>query len=216
MSRRGAGMALAAAAILGGVIQRPSHAQDIGPRAALALAPPEVRFAARAADSILTTPDSGVKLEAFRGDTVTGIYLLGVLDGRSESVGYGVDPGGRRYLWFSIGPADSLEYIVMLFDVDHDLTPELLLLREVDRTARVESATEYRARSVAGQDFDITFQPACAVPRCDPSTWTVRPRETIEVSAFWFEPWRPIFGIAAMRGERWIGEPIAALPRATP
>jgi hypothetical protein len=83
VSRRAAGTVLAAAAILGGMIQRAAHAQDIGPRAALALAPPEVRFAARAADSILTTPGSGEKLEAIRGDTLTGIYRLAPRDERA-------------------------------------------------------------------------------------------------------------------------------------
>ena len=190
--------------------------EAITPQMAQALAPPEVRYALKAADSILTTADGGVSLESFRGDTVTGVYLRGLLEGRSESVGYGQDPGGRRYLWLSIGRGDSVDYVAMLFDVDQDLTPEFLLFRTVDHARRFESATEYRAPSVADADLDISLQPACAPPRCDPSTWTVRPRARVAVPSHWFVAWRPLFGVAAMRGERWIGQPVASLHAVAP
>lgn len=193
-----------------------SARQDVTPDAALALAPPPVRFAAEAADSILTTAGGGVSLEAFAGDSVTGVYLRGSYAGRPESVGYGIDRDGKRYLWFSLGRGDSMDYVAMLFDVDRDLTPEFLLFRTVDRSGRVESATEYRAPSVMGFDFDITFQPACAPPRCDPATWTVEERQVVAVPALWFAPWRPLYGVAAARGEMWLGKPVAALPAEAP
>lgn len=210
--------ALAAAAMLGGTATPAAGGQEpLTTSDPFALAPPEVQFATRAADSILTTPDGVVSLEAFDGDTVTGVYLRGSFDGRPESVGYGLDhSGGRHYLWFSIGSGDSVEYVAMLFDVDRDLTPEFLLFRTIDHATRTESATEYRAPSVTEVEFDITFQPACVAPRCDPSTWTLHPRERVAVPAFWFSPWRPLFGVAAMRGERWIGRPVAALSVGVP
>lgn len=217
-ARAGIAAAFAAAAMLAGTAAPATGTQEpVTTPGLLALAPPEVQFAARAADSILTTADGGVSLEAFRGDTVTGVYLGGSFDGRPESIGYGIDPGGeRRYLWFSIGRGDSVDYVAMLFDVDRDLTPEFLLFRTVDHGTRTESATEYRAPNVTETEFDITFQPACAPPRCDPSTWTIRPREQVGVPAFWFSPWRPLFGVAATRGEQWIGRPVAALPAEAP
>ena len=187
-------------------------AQDVvSPRGALALAPPDVRFAALAADSILTTAEGAVTLEAFRGDTTTGVYLQGTYAGRAESVGYGIDPDGKRYLWFSIGRGDSLDLVAMLFDVDQDLTPEFLLFRTIDRAARTETTVEYRAPAAMGVAFDITFQPACSPPRCDPATWTVPEREHVAVPTVWFAPWRPLYGVAAMRGERWIGRPVQEL-----
>lgn len=219
MTAHRAWVGLAGAAALA-MVPRPAGAQEP------AFMPSEVRFAVRAADSILTSPAGGLSLEAFRGDTVTGVYLQGAFGGRAESIGYGADAGGRRYLWFSIGRAartatdsaatDSVEYLAMLFDVDRDLTPDFLLFRTIDRAARIDVATEYRAPNVAGQAFDITFQPACAPPRCDPATWTVRPRRGQAVSAAWFDAWRPLFAIAAMRGERWLGEPVGALHAAAP
>ncbi|HUP01417.1 MAG TPA: hypothetical protein VM737_07860 [Gemmatimonadota bacterium] len=216
MTRRCTLFSLAAIAA-GGLFPLPARAQEtVTPEVALTLAPPEVRYTVRAADSILTTPDGGISLESFRGDTVTGVYLRGLLGGRAESVGYGLDPGSRRYLWLSVGRGDSLEYVAMLFDVDGDLTPEFLLFRTVDHGRRIESATEYRAPGVDDGDLDITFQPACAAPRCDPSTWTLRPREQVVVPAHWFIAWRPVFGLAAMRGERWIGEPVTALHAVSP
>lgn len=208
---------LAAAAMLAlGQPVAASARQNVTPDAALALAPPAVRFAAEAADSILTTAGGGVSLEAFAGDSVTGVYLRGSYAGRAESVGYGIDRDGKRYLWFSIGRGDSLDYVAMLFDVDRDLTPEFLLFRTVDRGGRIESATEFRAPSVMGFDFDIAFQPACAPPRCDPASWTVEERRVVAVPALWFAPWRPLYGVAAARGERWLGRPVTALRAEAP
>ena len=44
-------------------------------------------------------------------------------------------------------------------------------------------------------------------------SWT---RRRLAVSDDWFGPWRALFGLAAMRGERWLGRPVAALGAALP
>lgn len=181
---------------------------------ALLLAPSEVRYSVRSADEILSTPDSGVGLEAFDSGFVTGVYLIGALADRRESIGYGRDPSDRRYLWFSVPRGDSLDYVAMTYDVDRDLTPEFLLFRTVDHANRIERIVEYRAPAVMGVDFGIRVQPACQPPRCDPNTWRIEERSVVMVPADWFEPWRSLYGMAAMRGERWLGKPVDMLPRA--
>lgn len=173
--------------------------------------PFEIRFAAAAVDSILTSPNGGVRLEAFANDMITGVYLTGQLGGQPRSVGFGIDPGDRRYLWFSIRHASNIEYVAMLFDIDADLTPEFLLFRTIDTKRRTEYAVDYRAHHAIDEIFDITFQPACVEPACDPSSWTVRPRQMVVVPTAWFGIWRPLFGLAAARGEAWIGRPVATL-----
>jgi hypothetical protein len=185
----------------------PVSAQDLAD-AALRLAPREIRYAIRSADEILSTPDSGVGLESFDSGFVTGVYLIGSLGERRESIAYGRDAATRRYLWFSVGHGDSVDYVAMTYDVDHDLLPDFLLFRTVDRGRRVESITEYRAPSVVDVNFDIHVLPACQAPRCDPATWTLTEREVQTVPAHWFEPWRALYGVAAMRGERWLGKPV--------
>ena len=170
----------------------------------------------RSADEILSTPDSGVGLEAFDSGHVTGVYLIGALADQRESIGYGADPAGRRYLWFSVPRGDSLDYVAMTYDVDRDLIPEFLLFRTVDRARRVERIVEYRAPAVMGEDFGIQVLPACQPPRCDPATWTIEDRSVVMVPADWFEPWRALYGVAAMRGERWLGKPVETLPRGEP
>ncbi len=185
----------------------PAPGQDLAD-AALQLAPREIRYAIRSADEILSTPDSGVSLESFDSGHVTGVYLIGSLADRRESIAYGRDAAARRYLWFSVDHGDSVDYVVMTYDVDRDLLPDFLLFRTVDRGRRIESITEYRAPSVVDVDFDIQVLPACQTPRCDPATWTVTERRVETVPAHWFEPWRALYGVAAMRGERWLGKPV--------
>ncbi|HEY7472443.1 MAG TPA: hypothetical protein VIE68_08865 [Gemmatimonadota bacterium] len=170
----------------------------------------------RSADEILSTPDSGVGLESFDSGIVTGVYLIGTMADRRESVGYGRDAAARRYLWFSITRGDTVDYVAMTYDVDADLMPEFLLFRTVDHRRRVESIVEFRAPSVADVAFDIDVRPACQPPRCDPSTWTIAERQVRSVPAEWFGPWRALYGIAAMRGERWLGKPVESLPRDEP
>ncbi|MGH7558565.1 MAG: hypothetical protein ACREMD_12460 [Gemmatimonadota bacterium] len=178
--------------------------------------PFEVRHVLQAADSILSTPERGVSLEAFRNDTVTGVYLQGSYQGRDESIGFGGGAEGMRYLWFSIGGPPGVEYVALLYDLDHDLTAEFMLLRTIDRNRRTDYAIEYRAPSVRNETFDITLQPACAPPRCDPSSWTEHPRRTVHVAPEWFEPSRPLLSLAAARGEQWLGRPVALLRRPPP
>lgn len=173
--------------------------------------PFEIRYAAAAADSILTSPNGGVRLEAFANDTITGVYLTGELGGQTKSIGFGIDPGDRRYLWFSVRHAYNIEYVAMLFDIDADLTPEFMLFRTIDSKRKTEYAIDYRAPHAIDEIFDITFQPACVEPTCDPTSWTVRPRQMVAVPAGWFRIWRPLFGLAATRGEAWIGRPVVAL-----
>ena len=204
---------LAAAAFLVPAVLGPSSLlAQAAAEAALQLAPPEVRYAVRSADEILTTPDSGVGLESFDSGRVTGVYLVGTLGERRESIGYGRDAAERRYLWFSVSRGDSLDYVVMTYDVDHNLLPEFLLFRTVDLGGRIESVVEYRAPSVSDVEFDIQIQSACQPPACDPATWTVAERVVRLVPADWFEPWRVLYGVAAMRGERWLGQPVETIP----
>lgn len=193
------------------MLPAPAHAQR--PADALRLAPPEVRYAVRSADEILSTPDSGVGVESFDSGVVTGVYLIGLLAEERESIGYGRDAEARRYLWFSIGRGDSIDYVVMTYDVDHDLRPEFLMFHTVDKSARVETIVEYRDLSVVDLDFGIEVQPACQPPRCDPATWTRAEREVVVVPADWFDPWRSLYGMAAMRGERWLGKPVESVAR---
>lgn len=175
--------------------------------------PFEVRYAADAVDAILTSEPATVSLEAFADDTVTGVYLRGTFAEVPESVAYGRDPGLRRYLWFSIQHGEHLEYVAMLFDIDSDLLPEFLLFRTIDRKRNIEQATEYRAPRAMDEVFDISFQSACQPPRCDPAHWTIAPRETIAVPSEWFAIWRSRFGVAAVRGEQWLGRPKSAFER---
>lgn len=203
------------AALLLLLIASPALAQErhgVPPVVALELAPTEVRLLVMAADSILGSGSSDhISLEAFNQGIATGVYLYGTFRGALKSIGYGRDPGDRRYLWLSV-QADSIDYMAMAYDVDLDLTPDFLLLRTVDWGERVERSTEFRAPSVRDTPFDITLQPACIEPHCDPATWTVHDRARADVPTFWFEAWRPLMGLAAMRGERWLGRPVAALP----
>jgi hypothetical protein len=201
---------LAASPVMG---QQP--VAGLPPSVTLEFAPDGVRFIALAADSILSSgADQNVSLEAFNSGIATGVYLYGTFKGGLESVGYGRDPSDRRYLWLTVGRSDSLEYMAMLYDVDRDLVPDYLLYRTADWRQRVESMTEYAGPSVSGIDFDISVQPACVAPRCDPATWTVHDKTRVDVPAYWFEMWRPVLALAAIRGERWLGRPVAALPRA--
>ncbi len=188
----------------------PSMAQERSPRTPGGH-PVEVRHVLEAADSILSTPERGVTLEAFRNDTVTGVYLQGSFHGRDESIGFGRATDGLRYLWFSIDGPPGVEYVALLYDLDQDLAAEFMLLRTIDRNRRTDYAIEYRAPSVREQSFDITLQPACVAPRCDPAAWTERPRSTVAVATEWFDPWRPLLSLAALRGERWLGRPVAML-----
>lgn len=193
----------------------PSMAQQPDPSSSSGH-PFEVRHVLQAADSILSTPERGVSLEAFRNDTVTGVYLQGSYQGRDESIGFGSGAEGMRYLWFSIGGPPGVEYVALLYDLDHDLTAEFMLLRTIDRNRRADYAVEYRAPSVRDRSFDITLQPACVPPRCDPASWTEHPRRSIPVAAEWFGPSRSLLSLAAARGEQWLGRPVALLeaPRA--
>lgn len=183
----------------------PARAQD--PDAPLLA---DIWHAAESAETILETSDA-VGLEAFDGPIATGVYLHGTLEGRPESVAWGADPEGKRYLWFSIGSADSVEHVAMLFDVDHDLTPEFLLFRRIDWIERGETIHEYRTPEIMDADIDVQVQPACRPPACDPSTWTASPRRVIEVPSEFFHAWRDAWGLAATRGEPWIGKPKSTL-----
>lgn len=196
------------------VVASPLGAQDevrVPRDAAFRLAPAAVRYTVDAADSILASTDR-VSLESFRGDTVTGVFLNGTFDGEDRSVGYGSDPLERRYLWFSVGRGDTLDYVVMLYDVDLDLRPDFLLFRTIDARQQAEFLFEYRSPASRGENLDIEVSPACRPPRCDPAAWTVHERQHFEVPRFWFEPWRPLFALAATRGERWLGEDVRTLP----
>lgn len=168
---------------------------------------PGLWYAAEAADSILSTEDGGVSLEAFDGDTVTGVFLRGTWRGEPGSVAWGVDGEGRRYAWFSVSRGDSLDYVAMLIDVDLDVTPDYLLFRTIDHDARREGLVEYRNPTGTGATIDIQVQSACKPPRCDPDTWTVLPRQKVEVGDDFFLAWRPVFALAASRGEEWLGKP---------
>ena len=175
--------------------------------------PHEIRFLVGALDSILASGTGrDVSLEAFDGETATGVYLHGAFRGSRESVGYGRDAAGRRYLWLSVAQSDSLEHMAMAYDVDLDVAPDFLLVRTVDLAKREERLIEYRAPAARDVPLDIGVQPACAPPRCDPSQWTVHERERREVPQAWFESWRPVFTLAATRGEEWLGQPVASLP----
>lgn len=192
----------------------PSAAQDdvaIPRDTALRLAPSGVRYSIEAADSILVTA-AVISVEAFRGDTVTGVFLNGEFGGRPRSIGYGADSLDRRYLWFSIGRGDTLDYVALLYDIDLDLRPEYLLFRTIDHGRRTEFAVEYRAPAAADEAIDIEFPSACQPPGCDPDTWTVHERQRFEVPGFWFEPWRALFALAATQGERWLGMDQRTLP----
>lgn len=186
---------LVPAALTGVLVAAPAGAQTS-----------DLAFAASAADSILS---SGVEvgLEAFRGDSVTGVYLRGDYRGEIESVAYGIDARGQRYLWFSVERNPTVKLVAMLMDVDLDVAPDFLLFRIVDEEARVEEAVEYRGPAARDAVIDIQFQSACARPRCDPAGWTVRPRTRREVPPDFFRPWRAPLGLAAARGETWLGEP---------
>ncbi len=203
----------AALAAVSAAAATPAAAQEVDSRISLELAPPGVQFVVRAADSILASGgDADVSLESFQSSTATGVYLHGRFRDRRESVGYGRDGAGRRYLWLSVSESPSREHMAMLYDLDLDLVPDYLLFRTLDRERRTEELTEYRAPPARDAGIDIAVQPGCAPPRCDPATWTVRDRVRVDVPAFWFEMWRPVMGFAAMRGERWLGRPVAALP----
>lgn len=206
-----AALALAGLAALAGAAA--AGAQEL----ALTATPGDVAFTARAADEVLASgADGQVSLESFAGETATGVYLHGLLRGAPESIGYGKDAAGRRYLWLSI-PRGAVELVAMLYDVDLDLTPDYLLFRMVDPARREERLTEYRSPAAEDAPLDISVQAACSPPRCDPATWTVHERERTLVPTSWFAPWRPIMALAAARGERWIGRPTGTLPvRGTP
>lgn len=165
---------------------------------------------AEAAERILASSAS-VSLEAFDGPVTTGVYLHGTLDGEKESVAYGADSDGKRYAWLSVAPSDSIEHVAMLFDVDLDLTPDFLLFRTIDWSAREETLREYRTPEIMDAPIDIQVNPTCVPPRCDPATWTRHPREVIEVPPEFFHPWRDTWGLAATRGERWLGKPTSLL-----
>ena len=190
---------------------------EMPPSLAIEFAPDGVRYVVVAADSILSSGTAeDVSLEGFNAGVATGVYLHGTFKGEHESVGYGRDPSERHYLWLSVERGDSLDYMAMLYDVDRDVVPDFLLFRTVDWRARAETLTEYAAPSVSGVGFDISVQPACTAPHCDPATWTIHDRTRVDVPDYWFDMWRPVLAFAAMRGERWLGRPVAALPRARP
>lgn len=165
---------------------------------------------AEAAEGILAGAGD-VSLEAFDGPVTTGVYLHGTLEGEEESVAYGADFEGKRYVWFSVAPSDSIEHVAMLYDVDLDLTPDFLLFRTIDRAAREETLREYRTPGIRDAPIDIQVNPACLPPRCDPATWTRHPRRVIEVPPEFFHPWRGVWGLAATRGEQWLGKPTSLL-----
>lgn len=173
--------------------------------------PWEVRYVLEAADSILSTSGAGVSLEAFRDDTVTGVFLRGTHGGRDESVGFGRGEDRLRYLWFSVDGQPEVEYIVLLYDLDSDLSAEFLLVRTIDRNLKSDWVVEYRVPAVRNTVFEIALQPVCTPPRCDPAAWTERPRQRVVMPRVWFDPWRPLLSLAAARGERWLGQPVALL-----
>lgn len=193
-----------------GLAAAPGIAQQ-DPPGAIADRPWEVRYVLDAADSILSTSGAGVSLEAFRDDTVTGVFLRGTHRGQEESVGFGRGADRLRYLWFSVDGPPDVEYIVLLYDLDSDLTAEFLLLRTIDRNLSTDWAVEYRVPAVRNTVFEIALQPACAPPHCDPATWTERPRQAVVMPRGWFDPWSPLLSLAAVRGERWLGQPVALL-----
>lgn len=207
MKTRGAALARRAAlALLAGLVAAGAARAQEPDAPSLA----DVWRASEAAEAILTSAD-GVGLEAFEGSIATGVYLHGTLGGKAESVAWGADPQGKRYLWFSIGTADSVEHVAMLFDTDRDLTPEFLLFRTIDWIDREETIREYRTAGSLDVPIDIQVQPACRPPACDPATWTTGERAVVEVPVEFFHPWRAAWGVAAIRGEPWIGKPKAAL-----
>lgn len=193
-----------------GLAAAPSFSQEALP-GTVAEQPWEVRYVLDAADSILSTSGAGVSLEAFRDDTVTGVFLQGSHRGQAESIGFGRGADRLRYLWFSVGGPPDVEYIVLLYDLDSDLTAEFLLLRTIDRKQSTDWAVEYRVPAVRNTVFEIALQPACTPPRCDPTTWTERPRQAVVMPRGWFDPWSPLLSLAAVRGERWLGQPVAIL-----
>ncbi|MGH7543896.1 MAG: hypothetical protein ACREK7_08140, partial [Gemmatimonadota bacterium] len=186
------------AAVLG-LTAAPGIAQEAPPGAG-GDRPWEVRYVLDAADSILSTSGAGVSLEAFRDDTVTGVFLRGTHRGREESIGFGRGADRLRYLWFSVDGPPDVEYIVLLYDLDSDLTAEFLLLRTIDRNLSTDWAIEYRVPAVRNTVFEIALQPACTPPRCDPAAWTERPPQAVVMPRGGFDPWSPLLSLAAVRG----------------
>ena len=105
---RARGFAALGAACLGLAASR-AIAQD-APTEGPVDRPWEVRYVLEAADSILSTAGAGVSLEAFRDDTVTGVFLKGSHGGREESIGFGRGADRLRYLWFSVDGKPEVEY----------------------------------------------------------------------------------------------------------
>lgn len=196
-----------AVAVLAALVAAPAPAGAQRPEASFLA---DVGYSAKAAETILTS-SGAVSLEAFDGPMITGVYLHGILDGKKESVAYGIDGEGKRYSWFSVAQGDSVEHVAMLFDVDLDLTPDFLLFRTIDWGADEETLLEYRTPAIMDADIDIQVNSACAPPRCDPESWTRHPREVIEVPEEFFHPWREPWGVATVRGEPWLGKPRSLL-----
>jgi hypothetical protein len=174
--------------------------------------PDELRALVAPAESVAVSPH-GVRLESFRGDTISGVFLVDSDLPTSRHVAFGKDPRGYRYVWFSRKNPLRVS-VVAIYEVNGKGFPDVLYWRQVDFEAKVGRAREFRAPAAAGVTFQFSSGPPCGEAKCEEG-WQDLPLERVDVAAKFFEPLAKLFKGAAEHGEPHIDRPVASLKGVT-
>jgi hypothetical protein len=186
-----------------------ARAQDADGAAPLPLpTAAELRELVAPAESVALRPHR-VKLESFRGDTISGVFLVDSDLPTARHVAFGRDAQGHRYVWFSRqNPLRAS--LVAMYDVDGRGAPDVLYWKQTDHEALLSRAREFRAPAAKGILFEYASGRGCGKARCDEG-WRDLPLERIEVPAEFLEPMRTLFTEAAKHGEPHLDRPVASL-----
>jgi hypothetical protein len=168
----------------------------------------ELRELVAPAESVAIDPYR-VKLESFRGDTISGVFLVDSDLPTARHVAFGRDAGGNRYVWFSRqNPLRAS--LVAIYDVDGRGLPDVLYWKQIDHEALLSRAREFRAPAAEGVVFEYASGRGCGTARCEEG-WRDLPLERIEVPSRFLEPLGTLFREAAKHGEPHLDRPVASL-----
>lgn len=152
-----------------------------------------------------------MKLESFRGDTISGVFLVDSDLPSARHVAYGKDRDGFRYVWFSRrNPLRTS--LVAIYEVNGASPPDVLYWRQIDRGLKLSRAREFRGPGAGSTLFEYGSGPPCGRPRC-PADWRDLPLERIDVPVVFFEPVRRLFHAAAGHGEKHLDRAVDSVAR---
>lgn len=172
--------------------------------------PDEIRELVAQAEAVALRPHA-VRLESFRGDTISGVFLVDSDLPSSRHVAFGKDAQGHRYVWFSRrNPLRAS--LVAMYQVDRRGPPDVFYWRQVDFEGKLARAREFRSPVARGVMFEYSSGPPCGRSDCGEG-WRDLPLQRIEVRPEFFLPLETLFRAAAEHAESHLDRPVASLER---